>query len=170
MVVIEKKKTLIFTPPKCGSTMFHQVMMPQGYRLDGPQFGNDIGKHTTYVPYGMLKYRKLCLVRDPEDRFRSLYNHYCRVVADVSQEWYLERWESFFKFFSQTLGEMLPPIDGIIRLEHLQRDVEKQLGFTINVVSLNVAPKIKDIQTPISFIEGDLCGYSRFLATTYVYS
>lgn len=160
MIIIPKKNTLIVTPPKCGSTSLHIMLCGEyGYRLDAFQLGEvDVGKHTTYIPYEAKRYKKLCLVRNPQDRFQSLYNHYRRYVREIDPQTYLDNFRSYFNFYNLKVSEIcsMVRLDGLIRIEYLKQDIETHLGFTIGTVNEHVSPDSRPIKAPIDFLMWDI--------------
>ena len=163
MIVIPDRKAVIITPPKCGSTTLHHLLMPFGYRVDGPQFGkvDDIGKHTTSLTYGTFKYKVYCLIRDPRDRFVSIYNHYVRDQGFISPEQFIEGYTGFYGFYSYSIRQLVEDhkIVGVIRLENLVQDVYELFGLNVQTVTLNEnknTPCYIDIKAPYGFIERDL--------------
>jgi hypothetical protein len=163
MIVIPDRKAVIITPPKCGSTTLHELLYPYGYRVDGPQFGksDDIGKHTTVLTYGTYKYRVYCLIRDPRDRFASLYNHYIREQEYWTPEQFIEGYRNIYGFYSQTVREIVGEhkLTGVIRIEHVAQDIYEQFGLNVRTVVLNEnrkSPCYIDIKAPYEFIERDL--------------
>lgn len=158
MIVIPDRKAVIITPPKCGSTTAHEMFFPYGYRVDGPQFENfdDIGKHTTSLTYGTNKYKVFCLIRNPADRFRSLYNHYVREQAFVLPELYVDWYQNFYPFYSWTIKKIVSKFSRVewIRLEHIIDDTWHKLGLKVEPIRLNANKEsltYLDIECPDSF-------------------
>lgn len=163
MIVIPNRKAVIITPPKCGSTSAHELFYPYGYRVDGPQFErpNDIGKHTDQLTYGNRNYRIFVLIRNPADRFRSLYNHYIREQPFVLPENYVKWYVNFYPFYSWTIKQIVSqhPIIDWIRLEHITEDTWHKLGLHIEPLILNRNQEnleYLDIDCPEEFLKNDL--------------
>jgi hypothetical protein len=89
MLLLNAQKILIFTPNKCASTSLNEtltgkmnaqmILGPQGpWRQHGFDYDDCIGKHSMFVPFWCQNWEKWLIVRDPYDRFISLWKHYCR--------------------------------------------------------------------------------------------
>lgn len=89
MIFLRKEKTIIFTPPKCGSTTLNHVFTEtpnvNSIICNGPQLGlPHIEKHTNVLPFEVQNYhyhtnkvgRIAIAVRNPYTRALSIYNHY----------------------------------------------------------------------------------------------
>lgn len=78
MIVIKSKSLVVVTPPKCGSSSAHHAWTRRdvgGIWVVGPQMDDRIDKHTKSVPWDFEQYRRVCLIRNPFSRAKSLLNH-----------------------------------------------------------------------------------------------
>lgn len=78
MIILSQQRLVLTTPPKTGSTTVHATLCAVGgIYVIGPQADGRVDKHTIDVPLQAHSYGQYILVRDPYDRAKSLYSHYC---------------------------------------------------------------------------------------------
>ncbi len=80
MIVCERQKLVIITPPKTGSTSLHRHLIAAGcLPVYSPDPSGKVSKHGVVVPleYVSMEFRVAVVVRNPYDRLVSQYAHYC---------------------------------------------------------------------------------------------
>lgn len=113
MIYNMERNLLIYTPPKCASTMLHNTLCKQNdwIYVMGPQFDDcHIEKHTHCVPFPMKQQpddaTRILMWRDPYERALSLYGHYLHWWrVDVPFRYFLEKvvHPGVYEFLSATV-------------------------------------------------------------------
>ncbi len=160
MVILPDRHVVIITPPKCGSTSIHTYYQERGgIWCIGPQGDKqEIDKHTVHVPFQFKDYRKYVVIRNPKDRFLSLYYHYCRWDLNVDYHRYVTAYEmNLLQWFYQwTIADLVKPLLSDYELIDIE-DFEEV--FRVSIPKLHVAqnkrPQDKLI-VPDSWIECDI--------------
>jgi hypothetical protein len=148
MIALEEQKIILMTPNKCASSTLHEVFChspwnglyvigPQGpWKSCGFNAINVIGKHTTELCWEHKEWKKYIVIRDPFDRFISLWKHYCKYHdVDVTLEQFVDlvvSWQGpeYYKmwFYTWTIRDYLfnaPENVITIKQEILQNELEK---------------------------------------------
>lgn len=100
MLYNHDSNTLIYTPPKTGSSMLHHVLCPRGWiYVMGPQVDGLIETHTMDVPWRFTVEPDAVsyfICRDPVDRALSLYSHW--------KQWWKRPNGTFDEFTREVVG------------------------------------------------------------------
>jgi hypothetical protein len=140
VIVLPEKKALIITPPKCGSTSIHQHFAKEGVFVIGPQGDDgDIDKHTNKIPFDFRDFKKYIIVRNPIDRFVSLWNHYCQWIKICPLWVYQENLFSASWFYRWTLNHYDVPGAECLRLENIDQELQSRGLTDRNLPVLNQA-------------------------------
>jgi len=155
MLLLNDKKILIFTPNKCASTSVTETLLKMGaVMVLGPQgpyksfdcdsFDDGVGKHSMCVPYWCKNWRKFLIVRNPYDRFISLWRHYCKYSDhEVGLEQFISIVEGFKKnppkgwFYTQRMDDFIRQAPSDTELIDTT-----QLGALANILSIDEFPKL----------------------------
>ena len=85
MILLEKCRTLIITPPKCGTHSLHLALCREPYggvTVIGPSMGGGrIDRHVTTIPCEADDFTIVAVVRNSYDRLVSLWHHLVRFDA-----------------------------------------------------------------------------------------
>ena len=145
-------KTVIITPPKCGSTSLHKMLGSAGGIIvvgPAPWWPEELTQHLATVP-GMFAedWRRVLLIRKPVDRLTSLYTFWQRYrTMPPFSEWVarLEVPESIN--MTSRCVDFAERWDDVIRCEHLRGDVRRVLGVDVPDCCENKAERRKPIPT-----------------------
>ncbi len=127
MIYDIKTKTIIVTPPKCGSTILHHVLckMPNFWYILGPSKWDTTTKHCLSKSISTRELtikRWILLLRNPYNRLISMWNH------RVSYDNYDGSLSDFINHHNLASGWYAPAtsyiekIDGIIKQEDIFND------------------------------------------------
>lgn len=144
MIVLEKQKLAIITPPHTASGNLHRALCSPdfgGFWIVGHSPLGYMDHHITNVPPAWAHYQIACVIRDPIDRLRGLYVHHTisaeriqtapltwpRYVAAVATDSAGQLPNALDRF---TITRLLhkQPIAETIRFEHLAEDLAKFIG------------------------------------------
>lgn len=158
--MFHRQRIVIYTPPKAGSTSLKNTF-PWNTHIGFVDNFNELSAHTNKVVPGTETYHKYCVVRDPAERFKSLYKHYCHyernIPFDVFVDW---RSKTLHPFYAYTIAMYMRNIrlDGLIQLENLSGDFQSlNLDFThIRWEHRLHASGLDSVQVPESWIESDI--------------
>lgn len=81
MILLVEHRTVILTPPKCGSVSLYDAlrMPPWNGLMVVQQHHGVLDKHGMELPNEALDSRVLLVIRNPYDRLVSLWHHFCRI-------------------------------------------------------------------------------------------
>lgn len=150
MIILEKPKAVLLTPPRTGSTTLHEHL-PHKKVVYGPPGPNTkyVNHHCTYIPPSFIGYEKYIVVRNPYARAISIYKHCMQVGVGTQHtfdQWcaaYLREENFFFRpcsWYEDQLcqilggGAIVPePVDGFIQLERLHGDLWDKLHVMVRL-------------------------------------
>jgi hypothetical protein len=174
MIILPDQKINIITPPKCGSTSLHEALCRNpkynaiffiGPSGNNGKFNRDIDKHTIYAPMEYQNHDYYVVIRNPRDRFISLFHHYRRWHKDNKTfDQYVTMLENneLTWFYHFTIGLIIAELNGInyrfLNLETINEDLAK-LGIRTHVPLLhtrNAEPADAGYKVPATWLDYDI--------------
>lgn len=114
MILLDKQRIVIVTPPKTASSALHDALCKSpvdGKLVIGPSmYDGNIDKHVCQIPNEAEGYLRVVVARHPLDRLVSLYCHYSRLESSYYGRYSMAFWE-----FANRVGRNVPvtghPVD-----------------------------------------------------------
>lgn len=137
MIYDIKTRTIIATPPKCGTTILHHVMcgFPNYWYILGPAKWDTTSKHCSISNIHTTEIkieRTVLLMRNPIDRMISMWKH------RRSYDKYEESLSGFIRNNNLSSGWYAPcttyceKVDAVLHQETLFEDCKKELGIQLD--------------------------------------
>lgn len=157
MIILPEYKLIIVTPPKCGSTSLHQYFC-ENKRSGILCIDRDHDKHTCHVPFHYRMYDVVVVIRNPRDRFFSLFNHYNRWHKEtLSYQQFYEQYTRFEPFYAWRIVDYLQNYDlvtsNFIKIEEINNNLSLLLGHDVNIPKLHIS----DVTQPQDLIIPHTC-------------
>lgn len=135
MIVSHQHKFVYFAPVKTASTSIHKALADFDIQIYHTHSKEKWARHQMWFPQELWGYFTFVSVRNPYDRFLSMYNHFSEdneTIKDYSINNDPRKSSIFDEVFSKSI-----PINAIIRVETLEQDINN-LPFVRNKI---VIPK-----------------------------
>ena len=141
MIVLQEQKLLIFTPPKTASTSIHHGLSQLKGAIWVQSDTVGVEKHTTSFPPQFSDYKRIVVVRDPYQRFLSLWGHHqadcLREKEDFGTiEQHALRVAGRYHWFYSNILERYGRCDGYWQIENI-RDVFEQHDIPVWLPTMN---------------------------------
>jgi hypothetical protein len=86
MIALTNQKLLIFTPPKTASTSMHHALSQMKGAIWIMSDEPGVEKHTTTIPAMFENYQRIVVVRNPYQRFLSLWGHHQKDCLEAGRD------------------------------------------------------------------------------------
>lgn len=176
MIVSHEYKFVYFAPVKTASTSVHKALEKFNVQIYHTHSKETWARHQMWLSEDIKEYYKFLTVRNPYNRFLSMYNHfseYNETIKEYSERKDPRKSSVFNEVFSKNI-----PINAILRVETLEKDFNN-LPFVkehIKIPQENISHKKIDFLSEeiIDFVNNQyhldflLFGYKKLNPKTFM--